>query len=268
MIRNLSRWTAASVTLAMLAGCATPSAPKTQIVLVHGAWMGASSWDKVTAELRSRGFDVTAVELPGHGKDNTSAAQLSMAGYVDAVAAKLPPNGKAVLVGHSMGGMVISGLAEKSPARISKLVFVAAYLPRSGESLYQLSQTDADSRVGKYWHQDDPKTYSPATVKREGLVEVFCADCSATDQQWLIDTHKAEAVPPLATAVTLSSANFGSVPRAYVHTLRDNAVSFKLQETMLSNAGGTAQVTKLDTSHLPMLTQPKALADAIAAAAR
>jgi pimeloyl-ACP methyl ester carboxylesterase len=265
---HLTALAATVATLALAAGCTTPSTPKAHIVLVHGAWMGVSSWDKVANELRSRGFAVTAVELPGHGKDNTPAGDLSMAGYVDAVAAKLPADSKAVLVGHSMAGMVISGVAEKSPARISKLVYVAAYLPRSGESLYQLSQTDTDSRVGKYWQQDNPKAYSPATVKREGIVEVFCADCGAADQQWLLDTHKAEAVPPLATPVTLSSANFGSVPRAYVHTLQDNAVSFKLQQTMLSNAGGAGQVFKLDTSHAPMLTQPKALADAIAAAAR
>jgi pimeloyl-ACP methyl ester carboxylesterase len=268
MTRTLRRLAIAAAAVAVLAGCATPSAPPKQIVLVHGAWMGASSWDKVAADLRSRGFVVTAVELPGHGRDDTPAAQLSMAGYIDPVAARLPAQGQAVLVGHSMAGMVISGAAEKAPERVSRLVYVAAYLPRSGESLYQLSQTDPDSRVGRYWQQADPKAYSPATLRREGIVEVFCADCSAADQQWLLDTHKAEAVPPLATPVTLTSGNFGRVPRTYVFTLKDNAVSYRLQETMLANAGGASQVVRLDTSHAPMLTQPRALADAIAAAAR
>lgn len=267
MFRSFFRFAAVASAAAVITGCATPTAPRANIVLVHGAWMGASSWDKVAADLRSRGYSVTAVELPGHGKDNTPPEKLSLGGYVDAVTAALPADGKTVLVGHSMAGMVISGVAEKSPSRLSTLVYVAAYLPRSGESLYKLSQTDPDSRVGKYWFQENPKAYSPATVKKEGIVEVFCADCSAADQQWLLDNHKAEAVPPMATPVTLTAANFGSVPRAYVHTLKDNAVSFKLQELMLANAGGAAQVVKLDTSHAPMLTSPKALADAIAAAA-
>ena len=81
-------------------------------------------------------------------------------------------------------------------------------------------------------------------------------------------SHKAEAVPPLGTPVALSAARFGSVPRVYVHTLKDNAVSHALQQSMLAAAGGAERVVSLDTSHLPMLTMPKALADVIAAAAR
>lgn len=255
-------------TLTLAAGCATPGAPQTQIVLVHGAWMGASSWDRVAADLRARGFGVTTVELPGHGQDGNPAVAPSLGGYIDAVAAKLPAEGRAVLVGHSLAGMVISGVAEKSPARLSRLVYVAAYLPRSGESLYQLSQGDPGSRVAAYWQQEDPKAYSPATIRREGIVEVFCEDCSVSDQQWLVSTHRAEPVPPMATPVTLSATRFASVPRVYVHTLKDKAVSYQLQQTMLAHAGGAATVVSLDTSHMPMLTQPRALADVIAAAAR
>lgn len=248
-------------------GCATPPAPGLPVVLVHGAWMGAAAWDRVAADLRARGLKVTAVELPGHGRDNTPADKLSLAGYVDAVAAALPADGQAVLVGHSMAGMVISGVAEKQPAKVARLVYVAAYLPRNGESLYQLSQGDKDSRVGAWWTQENPKAYSPATIKAEGIPQVFCADCSAADQRELVASHKAEAVPPLATPVALSAARFGSVPKVYVHTLKDNAVSYGLQKTMLANAGGAARVVELDTSHAPMLTMPKALADVIASAA-
>jgi pimeloyl-ACP methyl ester carboxylesterase len=159
-------------------------------------------------------------------------------------------------------------VAEKVPARLHKLVYVAAYLPRNGESLYQLSSTDADSLVGKYWSQENPKLYTPATIRKEGIVEVFGADTSAADQQFLIATHKAEAVPPLGTPVQLTAANFGSVPRVYIHTAQDRAVSYKLQKTMLANAGGAGKVVEINSSHVPMLSQPKALADAIADAAR
>jgi pimeloyl-ACP methyl ester carboxylesterase len=270
MKRNFLRMMtgAAVAALTLTAGCAGTPAPSANIVLVHGAWMGAAAWDKTAAELRSRGFKVMAVELPGHGKDNTPADKLSLAGYVDAVIAALPADGKTVLVGHSMAGMVISGVAEKVPARLSKLVYVAAYLPRNGESLYQISQTDADSLVGKYWSQDNPKAYSPATIRKQGIVEVFGADTSAADQQFLLSTHKAEAVPPLGTPVQLSAANFGSVPRAFIHTTQDKAVSYRLQKTMLANAGGAGKVVELNSSHVPMLSQPKALADAIADVAR
>lgn len=238
------------------------------VVLVHGAWMGASSWDKVAQELRQLGMEVTAVELPGHGADKTPPEQLSLDAYVKAVAAALPAKGRATVVGHSMAGMVISALAEKEPAKVANLVFVAAYLPQSGDSLYKLSMTDKDSLVGKYWTQADPKAYSPAWIKPEGIAEVFCQDCSADDKKWLVASHKAEAVPPLATPVTLSAAHFGNVPRIYVHTLQDKAVSFNLQKAMLAAAGGAQTVETLNTSHAPMLTQPHALARIIAQAAQ
>jgi len=268
MLRTIGRWAVLSALAVTAAGCATPGAAPTPVVLVHGAWMGAAAWDKVAVDLRARGLQVTVVELPGHGKDNTPAEKLSMAGYVDAVVAALPAQGKAVLVGHSMAGMVVSGAAEKAPEKVSKLVYVAAYLPRDGESLYQLSQTDADSQVPRYWRQADPKAYSPAWIDKAGIADVFCADCSAADRQFLIDSHKPEAIPPLGTPLALTAARFGTVPRVYVHTRQDRAVSHALQQRMLAAAGGAAQVVTLDTSHAVMLTQPKALADVIEAAAR
>ncbi len=274
-MKSLSKFALTAAAALAIAGCAstTPSVPIASsarpVVLVHGAWMGASAWDAVAADLRSQGIKVTAVELPGHGNDTTPADKLSLTGYVDAVLAALPADGsKVTLVGHSMGGMVISAVAEKQPQRFANLVYVAGYLPQNGESLYKISQRDKDSRVGKYWTQADPKNFSPATIKAEGIVDVFCADCSAADQQMLIKTHRAEAVPPLGTPVTLSAANFGSVPRIYVHTKKDNAVSYGLQKDMLQAAGGAAQVHELDTSHAPMLTQPQALARIVAKAAQ
>jgi pimeloyl-ACP methyl ester carboxylesterase len=270
MIHKFMRWTVMAATAGVVAGCAAPAAgpaPKNPIVLVHGAWMGAAAWDKVAADLRSRGHTVIAVELPGHGQDRTPPEKLTLAGYIDAVVAALPDDGQAVLVGHSMAGMVISGAAEQVPSRIAKLVYVAAYLPRSGVSLYQLSSTDADSHVGKYWHQDNPQQYTPASIRQEGIVEVFGADTSPQDQAWLIATHKAEAIAPLGTPLTLTAARFGSVPRVYVHTTQDQAVSLRLQKTMLAEAGGAARVVEIASSHVSMLSQPKALADVIADAA-
>lgn len=261
--------------LATLTGCTTvapvmSTAPATArpIVLVHGAWMGASAWDRVATDLRQRGYRVTAVELPGHGADTTPASQLSLDGYVKTVLAALPPDGQAVVVGHSMGGMVISAVAEQAPSRVAELVYVAGYLPQNGESLYKIAMTDADSRVGAYWTQADPKTFTPASLRPEGIAEVFCADCSAVDQRALVSSHKAEAVPPLGTPVALSAGRFGRTPRSYVHTRQDKAVSFKLQQSMLERAGGARQSWVLDTSHLPMLTQPRALADILASVAR
>lgn len=257
--------------LVILTACGTSAHPiasnKLPVILVHGAWSDASVWNRVAAQLRSQGHVVTAVNLPGHGQDATPSSQLSLAGYSDAVAKAMPVNGQALLVGHSMAGMVISEVAEKMPDRVAKLVYLAAYLPRDGESLYKLSQQDKGSHVGKFWRQDDPKNYSPATIATEGLIATFCADCSPTDQQTLVATHKAEAVPPLGTPVKLSAERFGRVPRAYIHTSEDRVVSLGFQQSMLAAAGGAAPVITLKASHMPMLTHPQQVAAAIVSSA-
>lgn len=235
---------------------------KQTIVLVHGAWMDQSAWYKVKPILQMKGYDVITVNLPGHGTDTTSYQNITLDGYVNAVKAAIGTKTNVILVGHSMAGVVISQVAEQIPSQISKLVYVAAYLPQNGESLYQISQQDKDSHVGKYWRQDDPQHYSPASIAPEGIKEVFAADAPDTDVQNLIAHHKADALAPMATPVTLTSGNFGSVKKVYIHTTKDNAVSYSLQRMMLDKTH-VDKVYELNTSHSPFFSQPQALADLI-----
>ncbi len=83
------------------------------VVLVHGAWTDASAWDAVTPLLKARGYDVITVNLAGHGKDNTSFAGITMASYVETVKKAIGTKNDVTLVGHSMGGFVISEVAER-----------------------------------------------------------------------------------------------------------------------------------------------------------
>ena len=232
------------------------------IVLVHGAWMDASAWDQVVPLLTNKGYDVTAVNLPGHGPDNTPYEQIQLQNYVDAVKNAIEDKSDVILVGHSMAGMVISQVAEAIPTQLNKLMYVAAYLPQNGESLYGLSQQDKDSHIGKYWRQDDPEHYSPAYIAPEGIKECFAADCDEPIVQRLIRNHKADALAPLATPVNLTADRFGRVKKVYVHTTQDNAVSYYLQQQMVSKTPVSAIYT-LDSSHSPFFSHPAKLADLI-----
>lgn len=232
------------------------------IALVHGAWFDASCWQPVAHDLRQRGATVTCVSLPGHG-DSAASATASLDAYVDAVLAALPADAPSTLVGHSMAGIVITAAAERMPDRVADLVYLAAYLPTNGDSVYALSQTDADSRVPQFWRQDDPSAWSPAWIDDAGLVEVFCADAPPNVQAIVRASHRPEPLAPLGTPVTVSAAS-ARVPRAYVHTRDDRAVSYALQRRMLERAGGASTVVTLDGGHLPMLVQPRAVADLVA----
>jgi pimeloyl-ACP methyl ester carboxylesterase len=221
--------------------------------------MDARVWGRVIPLLTAKGHAATAVNLPGHGADATPASELSLDGYVAAAVSAIGKD-KIVLVGHSMAGMVISAVAEKIPIQIERLVYVAAYLPRNGESLYQISQEDSDSHIGKFWRQEDPAHYSPAWIADEGIAECFAADASPEVISLLVKNHKPEALGPMATPVTLTAERFGKVVKHYIHTTKDNAVSFALQKKMVARVGVT-RTSLLETSHTPFFSQPEALTE-------
>jgi pimeloyl-ACP methyl ester carboxylesterase len=227
-------------------------------VLIHGSWLGKFCWTEVVTMLETKGHTVLTIDLPAHGDDLTPPENTSLDSYRDAVLGLIGDRRDVILVGHSMAGVVISAVAEAIPDRLKALVYVCAYLPRSGESLYQLSSEDKDSLVGKYWRQEHPEQYSPAWVESEGIVEVFGADCPPQYQALLVNKHRPEPVPPIATPVTLTESRYGSVPRYYIETLHDRTVSHQLQLLMLSRTS-VRQRFELPSSHCPFFSMPDRL---------
>jgi pimeloyl-ACP methyl ester carboxylesterase len=228
------------------------------IVLVHGAWSDATAWQAVVPVLQAQGHEVIAVNLPGHGSDATSFATISLQTYVNVVKNAIGDRKNVILVGHSMAGIVISQVAEEIPGQIKELIYLAAYLPQNGESLLSLAKQDADSHIGKYL-QVDPATGS-ANVAKDGVIDVFAADAPAQVGQYIANNIKPEPLAPLASPVTLTDANFGSVKKVYIHTTEDHAVSFNLQKTMVKNNGHISKEYSLPSSHTPFISMPDKLA--------
>ncbi|WP_460967722.1 alpha/beta fold hydrolase [Spirosoma migulaei] len=232
---------------------AVTSASKT-FVLVHGAWQAPYAWQAVKDQLVQQGQHVVVVELPGHGADNTSLTTLSMDVYRDKVVAAinaLPEN--VILVGHSMGGMVVSTVAEKIPGRIDKLVYIGAFLPANGQSLLALASTDSTSQLGPALIPSaDQLTLG---IKPENLAPLFIQDGSDAVKKQVIDNYRAEPSIPFTNPVTLTATNFGKVPKYYVYTAQDHAVGLNLQKRMVAAAGIKSTYT-LNSSHCPFLSMP------------
>jgi pimeloyl-ACP methyl ester carboxylesterase len=227
-------------------------------VLVHGSWMGKFCWAEVISKLEARGHAVLTMDLPAHGDDATPSNAVTLENYRDAVIQLIGDRTNVILVGHSMAGMPISAVAEAIPNQLKALVFVSAYLPRNEESLLQLSQEDKESLVSSHWRQDDPEHYSPPWIAAEGIVDVFRADCSPQVQEMVKSRHRPEPLSPLATPVTLTEGNYGSVPRYYIETLNDHAVSHQLQNLMLSRVSVNHRF-QLSSSHCPFFSMPDRL---------
>jgi pimeloyl-ACP methyl ester carboxylesterase len=116
---------------------------KPTIVLVHGAWHGGWCWKKVTSQLRADGFEVFAPTLTGLGERvHLLNYDINLDTHIQDITAVLEYEDlkNVILVGHSYGGMVITGVAEKAKDRISQLVYLDAFLPENGKALADYAQ--------------------------------------------------------------------------------------------------------------------------------
>jgi pimeloyl-ACP methyl ester carboxylesterase len=89
--------------------------------------------------LLAAGREVETIDLPGSGEDPTPVAEVTLDAYVERVCAALADGPPAVLVGHSMGGVVVTQAAANATANIAALVYVAAFTPSDGQSLLDLT---------------------------------------------------------------------------------------------------------------------------------
>lgn len=111
--------------------------PKPTIVLVHGAWADASSWNPVISRLQQDGYTVAAPPNPLRGVDHDAQ---TLKNYLATI------KGPVVLVGHSYGGMVITNAAAGNP-NVKALVYDNAYIPAQGETVFEINAAKPGSCV-------------------------------------------------------------------------------------------------------------------------
>jgi pimeloyl-ACP methyl ester carboxylesterase len=120
---------------------------KPTIVIVHGAWGGSWAFRKVETLLRDKGFNVYRPQLTGLGERvHLSRADIGLTTHIDDVVNTIMYEDlhDIILMGHSYGGMVISGVADRVPDRIRRLVYVDAFVPNDGESVMSINGTSSD----------------------------------------------------------------------------------------------------------------------------
>ena len=236
-----------------------------RILLVHGAFGRAACWDRVAPELRSAGHSVDAIDLPGAGEDPTPIAEVTLDRYAQRVCEALSDGPPAVLVGHSMGGMVITQAAARCPSQVARLVYVAAFLPADGQSLLDIThlpEASGDQVQANLVVEGDPPV---ATMRAETVREALCHCCDDEQFAWSSSLRGRQPVAPFTQPVALGgpdAAAFAALPRAYVTCLRDRAVRPSLQRRFIETAG-CDPVIEIDTDHAVWASPPNELAAAI-----
>lgn len=242
-----------SLVAVAILGVAAPATvfaqPTKNIILVHGAWADGSSWSKVIPLLDAKGFNVVAVQLPLTSLSDDAAA------VKRAIALETGP---VLLVGHSYGGAVITEAGDDP--KVKALVYVAAFAPDKGESAGSLTATmpapPLNSQV-----RPDPNGFLKLT--KEGIYDDFAQDLPSSEKEVL---YVAQA-PTNANALNgkISDPAWRSKPSWYIVAANDRAISPKLERTMAKTIRATT--TTLQTSHVAMLAEPKAVVQVIERAA-
>jgi pimeloyl-ACP methyl ester carboxylesterase len=243
----------------------TPEPSKT-FVLVHGAWQASYVWLQVKQGLEQAGHKVVLIELPAHGNDSSLPQNVSINVYRNKVMDAVSNiSEKVILVGHSMGGVVVSAVAEAVPNRIEKLVFIGAFVPQNGQSLLDLANMDAQSHLGpSLIPSEDQLTLN---IKHDSIVPVFCQDASATAQQLMLSKFRVEPAIPFTNKATITTKGFGSVDKYYIYTLQDHAIGKDLQHLM-ATAAHISKTYSMNTGHSPFLSAPNDVVNILKGIAR
>jgi pimeloyl-ACP methyl ester carboxylesterase len=214
------------------------------VVLVHGAWHGPWAWDEVERRLADEGLDVLTVDLPSVGEDSDADADLdddaaAVRAVIDSV------DGPVVVVAHSYGGAPTTQGAAGAD-NVAHIVYLTAFMLDEGESLFGLVGGVAPD----WWLvADDGETLLPDRPE-----EIFFNDVSEDATRAAVE----QLAPHRMAAFTapVGAVAWRDVPTTYVICDRDNAIPVPAQEML---AGRADNVTRLDASHSPFLSQPDAV---------
>ncbi len=232
-------------------------------VLVHGAWGGAWEFEEVIKLLSADGSNVVAPDLPGHGDNVKPIAEVTMDAYVQKVTDVINDlDEKVILVGHSLGGAVISQVAEDIPQKIDRLIYVAAFLPKDGDTPLGLLQGDKDSQLlSKAIFSEDG---SFVTLNDEDIGSLFLHDVEEEEEvaRMINGLSMKQASQPFMVAARLSEENFGTVPKHFIRASLDRTMSPSLQDEMITN-WKVAQVFTLESGHFPLSSMANILCETI-----
>ncbi len=232
----------------------TTSNPLT-VLLVHGAFADASSWNDVVAQLQAGGVQAVAPANPLRGISIDSA-------YIAGVLDQIP--GPVLAVGHSYGGAVISNAATNA-GNVVGLVFVAAFAPEEGERLIDAESTSKDSVLTsalvplQYPTGQGGETAVEFAIDPAKFREAFAADLPAEQTAVMAATQR--PVAELAFSEPSGPPSWKTLRSWAVLATGDYAAGTDVIRSMAERAG--AEITEVDASHVVMISQPQKVTDVI-----
>ena len=231
-------------------------------LICHGAWSAAWAWKKVRPLLRAAGHEVFTPTYTGLGERAHHASRaVTLDTHIADVMGVIECEDlrDIVLVGHSYGGMVATGVADRAGDRIARLVYLDAFVPENGQSLFDLLPPDAVAG-----RQD------AASVQGDGWLlppNPSPSDTSPEDLAWITPRRRWQPVGTFAQPIALRGTA-PSCPRTYIYCTRlpPGDPFGQFARGFRSDPGWT--YVEIDASHSPNVTAPEALVRILDQAAR
>jgi pimeloyl-ACP methyl ester carboxylesterase len=224
-------------------------------VLVHGAWHGGWCWNRETPLLRAAGHVVFTPTLTGLGeRSHLLSRDITLDTYLKDIENVLfyEDLTDVILVGHSFGGTVITGVAERASERIARLVYLDAEVPRDGESDAGCLTPNMEDFV---WQRARERgagwLFTPSSVANFGVSD-------PADQAWADARLTAQPAATLTQLVRYGAA-VEDLPRHFIACRPYEPLIADIRARVQQEPGWTYQ--ELDGGHDVMLTQPRELAD-------
>jgi pimeloyl-ACP methyl ester carboxylesterase len=229
------------------------------LVLVHGGEHAGDCWDLVVTELRRQEPElrILAVDLPGRSRTPGDLATATIGEWVDSVVADIDREGLGdiVIVGHSMAGVTVPGVVAKlGSARVREMVLVAAFVPRQGQAI-----VDTLGGPLAVFARFAARGGRPFKVPRAAAQYAFCNGMTKEQRRLTVSKLYTESARIPGEPVDRSGFP-DDVPRTWILTTRDRALSNKSQHASMAALGGVQAVIPIDACHDVMFSHPEQLA--------
>jgi pimeloyl-ACP methyl ester carboxylesterase len=227
-------------------------------VLVHGAWGGAWVWRRVLGPLRDAGHEVHAVTLTGDGeRAHLRHPDISLQTHIDDVLGLIDAEelSDIVLVGHSYGGMVITGAADallaRSPGRLRQLVYVDAMVPVPGEG-WGSGHPPEIVRARQALAAAHGNALPPPDPREFGIAD-------GPDRDWLLRRQVPHPFGMYRVPLHFDGERWAAVPRVFIDCHRPAYVTIDAMRVRVRQQAGW-RIVEMPTGHFPMVTMPAELA--------
>lgn len=229
------------------------------LVLIHGGGLAADSWDLTVEEIRRQAPELTvlAVDMPGRRSKPGDLREITIGDYVDSLVDDIESAGMKdiVVVGHSMGGLMVPGVVTKLGAqRVREMVFAAAFVPREGSSIAEGTPWIIRMVARRIAKRNMP-TPTPKWMSRF----LFLNGVPAHRREFMANKLYAESLRIITEKVTRRGMP-ADIPRTWILTRRDRALAPKVQRTYVAGLGGVQALVEIDTCHMLMVSEPERLA--------